>query len=141
MGDVSNNEHLTAITCFSVFAALVIMGERVHEVFGFGAFAFLVFTMIDSYRIAELKARMRVEPRSEIQPARQDKTVMAWGGLLIILGVLFLIQNFIPYRYLNHLWPLVFILLGAYLVYRAVKDREEDEKASSSNVFTERKEF
>ena len=140
MGAVYNNEYLKAITYFSVFAALVIMGDRVHEVFGFGAFAFMVFTMIDSYRTAELKARMRVEPGSEIQHLRQDKTVMAWGGLLIILGVLFLIQNFLPYRYLNHLWPLVFILLGAYLVYRAMKDREE-EKASSRSVFTERKEF
>ena len=32
MGAVYNNENLKAITYFSVFAALVIMGERVHEV-------------------------------------------------------------------------------------------------------------
>ena len=66
---------------------------------------------------------------------------MAWGGLLIVLGVLFLVQNFIPYRYLNHMWPLIFILLGAYLVYRAVKDREEDEKQAPATCLQKEKSF
>jgi cytochrome c oxidase assembly factor CtaG len=59
---------------------------------------------------------------------------------LIALGILFLIQNMIPYRFLHHLWPLVFILLGGYLVWRAVKDRDDGE-IKSSNIFSERKEF
>jgi hypothetical protein len=46
----------------------------------------------------------------------------------------------IPYRFLHHLWPLVFILLGGYLVWRAVKDRDDGE-IKSSNIFSERKEF
>jgi len=43
--------------------------------------------------------------------------------------VLFLVQNLIPYYFLNQLWPLVFILLGGYLVYHAM----QDQKKSASN--------
>src|SRR5262249_18598299 len=125
MGAVYNGEYLKAITFFAVFASLVILGDDVHGVFGFWAFAFLVFTMFDSYRTAEIRTRAQIESaRQEIQPAR-DKSVVGWGMFLIVLGVLFLIQNMIPYRFLHHLWPLMFILLGAYLVWRALRDRDE----------------
>jgi LiaI-LiaF-like transmembrane region len=140
MGAVYNGEYLKAITFFAVFASLVILGDDVHGVFGFGAFTFLIFTMFDSYRTAEIRTRIQIEPgRQAIQPAR-DKSVIGWGMFLIALGILFLIQNMIPYRFLHHLWPLVFILLGGYLVWRAVKDRD-DVEIKTSNVFSERKEF
>lgn len=130
MGAVYNNEYLKAITFFAVFAALVIMADRVHEVFGFGAFAFLVFTMFDSYRTAELRKRMVLESPEPAQVTGRDKSVMGWGIFLITLGVLFLLQNMIPYRFLHHLWPLVFILLGGYLVFRSLKDRGQDTSTS-----------
>ena len=100
--------------------------------FGFGAFAFLVFTMFDAYRTAEAKARVRLESGAagakELEPPSQDKTVAAWGVFLMILGVLFLLQNIIPYYFLHRLWPLVFIFLGAYLVYRAVREKDDGSR-------------
>jgi hypothetical protein len=126
MGAVYNNEYLKAITYFAVFAALSMLGSRVHGVFGFGSIAFLVFTMFDSYRTAEGKARKLLEssemPKEELH---QDKAILAWGVFLIILGILFMLQNLIPYYFLNQLWPLVFILLGGYLVYRAMQKQKE----------------
>ncbi len=141
MGAVYNNEYLKAITFFAVFAALVIMGDRVNGVFGFGAFAFLVFSMFDAYRTAEHRARQRLEAGPQAaEPPSQDRTVAAWGVFLIVLGAIFLLQNVIPYYLIYRLWPLVFILLGGYLVYRAVRDRE-DGKQKSSGLFTENKNF
>jgi hypothetical protein len=123
MGAVYNSEYLKAITYFAVFASLSMMGDRVHGIFGFGAFVFLIFTMFDAYRTAEAITRRRLESGivSEESP-RQDKTILGWGIFLIILGVLFLLQNIIPFYFLNRLWPVVFIILGAFLVYRALKE-------------------
>jgi predicted membrane protein len=130
MGAVYNNEYLKAVAYFAVFASLIMMGNSVHGIFGFGAFTFLVFTMFDSYRTAEQQMRTLMESSGALKEApNQDKSLMAWGIFLMILGVLFLIQNLIPYYFLNQLWPLVFILLGGYLVYHAM----QDQKKSASN--------
>jgi uncharacterized integral membrane protein len=129
MGAVYNNEYLKAITFFAVFAALVTMGDNVHAVFGFGAFAFLVFTMFDSYRVAEAKTRARVEGAPPAKQTHPDKTVVGWGIFLILLGILFMLQNVISYYFLHRMWPLVFIFLGAYLVYRYLRDPAGAESA------------
>jgi hypothetical protein len=129
MGAVYNNEYLKAITYFAVFASLCIMSDNVNGVFGFGAFVFYIFTIFDSYRTAEAITRRQLEagPNAAGSPV-QDRSNAAWGIVLIILGILFLLQNIIPYHFLNRMWPLIFIMLGAYLVYRAMQDREARRK-------------
>ncbi len=140
MGAVYNGDYQKAITQFAVFAALCIMGDSVHGIFGFGAFVFLIFTVFDSYRTAENKLRKRVEQPSEVQEPAKDQTVVAWGILLIGLGCIFLLKNFIRVEFINRLWPLVFIALGAYLVYRYVSERGDDAVAKHSATLNERKE-
>lgn len=128
MGAVYNSDYLKAITHFAVFAALVMLGNRVHGVFGFGALAFLIFTLFDSYRSAEARARKLVDAAGLPEAAAgQDKSIIAWGIFLIILGILFLLQNIIPYHFLYRLWPLVFVLLGGYLVYHSLQDRKDSQ--------------
>jgi|PlaIllAssembly_1097288.scaffolds.fasta_scaffold211190_3 hypothetical protein len=132
MGAVYNSEYMKGLTYFAVWAGLVMMGNKVNGVFGFGAFAFIVFTMFDAYRTAEANARKRLE--ASFASARlpgHDKTSIGWGVFLIILGILFLLQNLIPYYFLNRLWPLIFIAMGAYLVYRAMKEREKRSRDSA----------
>jgi hypothetical protein len=128
MGAVYNNQYIKALTFFAVFALLAIMGDEVHGIFGFGAVVFLVFTLFDSYRTAEQNLRFRLEPASAAKPVVSDRMTFGWGLFLILLGVLFLLQNIIPFHFLSRLWPLMFILLGAYLVFRFVRDRQEMEK-------------
>ncbi len=131
MGAVYNNEYMKALTYFAVFAALVIMGDRIDGVFGFGAFAFLVFTIFDSYRTAETNALARLEAKKPVEEPDRDRTVVAWGIFLIVLGVVFLLQNIIPYYFLNKLWPVVFIALGGYLIFYAIRKRDERSKGSA----------
>ncbi len=134
VGAVYNNEYMKALTYFAVFAALTVMGHNVNGVFGFGAFVFLIFTMFDAYRTAEARARARIEAGPDHEQAgerREDKTVVGWGIFLIVLGILFLLQNIIPFYFLNRLWPLAFILLGAYLVYRSLHDRGDTVRGNS----------
>jgi len=124
MGAVYNGEYVKAITQFAVFAALCVMGDDFHEVFGFGAFVFLVFTIFDSYRTAEARNLARIEGRvASVSGLSKDRSVAGWGIFLIVLGVIFLLQNIIPYHFLHRLWPLVFIGLGGYLVYFAIGKR------------------
>jgi hypothetical protein len=135
MGAVYNNEYTKAITYFAVWAALSVMGSRVNGVFGFGAFVFVIFTMFDAYRTSEAQARRRLQTGMVEEPPQQDKTIIGWGVFLILLGILFLLQNIIPYYlFVNRLWPLVFILLGAYLVYRAIQHREKQARNSNGSL-------
>jgi len=125
MGAVYNGEYMKAITYFAVFAALVIMADDIHGVFALGAVAFVVFTMFDSYRTAQIKARARLESGGIEQSPVKEGSNITWGIFLIVLGVVFLLQNIIPYYFLNRLWPLVFIGLGGYLVYYAMRERDK----------------
>jgi hypothetical protein len=135
MGAVYNNEYTKAITYFAVWAALSVMGSRVNGIFGFGAFVFVIFTMFDAYRTAEAQARRRLQTGLVGEPLQQDKTIIGWGVFLILLGLLFLLQNIIPYYlFVNRLWPLVFVLLGAYLVYRAIQNREKQARNSAGSL-------
>jgi hypothetical protein len=141
MGAVYNCEYLKAVTYFAVFAALSVMGNRIHGIFGFGASVFLLFTIFDAYRTAEAKARLRMESGVRAEPPSQDRVVIGWGIFLIVLGVLFLFQNMIPFEFLNRLWPLIFVGLGAYLVYRSAqnKDRRKSAAAGDAKVVSETK--
>ncbi len=140
LGAVYNGEYTKAITYFAVFASLSIMGDRVHGIFGFGAFVFLLFTMFDAYRTAEAMTRRRIETGLDaMKPANQDKTIVGWGIVLIVLGIVFLLQNIIPFHFLNRLWPLVFIALGGYLVYRAMEVRDR-KRSGPAGLPRDRKE-
>jgi hypothetical protein len=134
LGAVYNSEYLKAITYFAVWAALAMLGGRVSGVFVFAAIVFVLFTMFDAYRCAEAKVRLKLQPVPVSETARQDKTIIGWGVFLMILGIFFLLENVIPWHFLNRLWPLIFIALGAYLVYRAMQNRQNP---SSTNQFPE----
>jgi hypothetical protein len=139
MGAVYNGEYQKAITQFAIFAALAIMGDNVHGVFGFGAFVFLIFTLFDSYRSAEANLRTRLDSGPVQETPAKDRTVAAWGIILIVLGVLFLAKNFIRYDFLHRMWPLAFIALGAYVVYRSLRDREEESAGKTKASLSEPK--
>ncbi len=140
MGAVYNGEYQKAITQFAVFAALSVMSDSVHGVFGFGAFVFLIFTMFDSYRTAEARLRARVVEPSGSQAPSKDRTAAAWGILLIGLGCIFLLKNFIHFDFISRLWPLVFIGLGVYLVYRYVSEKDDENPVGATATVSERKE-
>jgi hypothetical protein len=139
LGAVYNSEYLKAITYFAVWSALTLLGSRISGIFGFGAIVFVLFTMFDAYRSAETKVRTRLNSIPILATAHQDKTAVGWGIFLMILGVFFLLENVIPFHFLNKLWPLLFVLLGAYLIYRALQNRKP-QTAAAQNIKLEAKE-
>jgi hypothetical protein len=130
IGAVYNSEYLKAIAYFSIFAWLIVMADAVHGIFGFASAVFLIFTLFDAYRTAEEKAQKRLESgiNSENIEAEQKDSIV-WGVLLIAMGILFLLVKIVPHQYINIVWPLIFILLGAFLIYRATQGRETPNQA------------
>jgi hypothetical protein len=129
LGAVYNGEYLKAITYFAVWAALAMLGGRVSGIFIFAAIVFVLFTIFDAYRSAEAMVRKQLTSLPISETTRQDKTIVGWGIFLMILGVFFLLENVIPFHFFNKLWPLVFVLLGAYLVYRALQNNKSQTAA------------
>jgi hypothetical protein len=121
LGAVYNSEYLKAVTYFAVWAALALLGARVSGVFVFAAIVFVLFTMFDAYRTAEAMVRTRLKAVPVSEAFQRDKTIVGWGVFLMVLGVFFLLENVIPFHFFNRLWPLIFVFLGAYLVYRALQ--------------------
>lgn len=58
------------------------------------------------------------EPNNETMRRRQGGGIMA-GVVLIVLGVLFLADNFLPYFDFGDLWPLLLVAIGAVMLWRA----------------------
>lgn len=118
IGAVYNREYTKAVVHFAMFAGLVIIAESV-TVFGLAAFAFYVFTIIDAYRSAEA-IQERGEPSLD---ERDGMNFPLWGGILVLMGVLFLLDNLgaVSIRSAIEYWPLILIFLGVYLLLGSIR--------------------
>ncbi|HNT00548.1 MAG: hypothetical protein KA522_02090 [Candidatus Saccharicenans sp.] len=58
--------------------------------------------------------------------SKKQRDNLIWGVILIILGLLFLLDNlgFDAWRFLFKLWPLILIIWGAYKLYYGLKGRQ-----------------
>lgn len=65
------------------------------------------------------------EPVSNIQ---NSKTSAVFAGIIVILiGLLFLINNFIPISWVWKLWPLILVGIGIVMIYKASKKGDDNE--------------
>jgi hypothetical protein len=117
IGAVYNREYVKAVVHFCFFAALTMISEAV-EIFGLAAFAFYVFTIIDAYRSADAIAQAEASGNLVQSEKNENLNLLLWGGVLILLGVLFLLDNLgaIYLRDAVEYWPILLIGLGIYLI-------------------------
>jgi len=65
--------------------------------------------------------------RAQRSRQREGTVALVFGGLLILLGVWFLVREYLPDVDLDVFWPVAIIVLGALFVIRAVRfDRGGD---------------
>jgi uncharacterized integral membrane protein len=59
--------------------------------------------------------------------ARKRNDPLIWGIILIVLGLIFLLQNvdIDAWGFVARLWPLILVLWGASKLYYGLKERRE----------------
>lgn len=62
---------------------------------------------------------------------RRQRNSKLGGTILVVLGILFLANNYLPHFDFSNTWPLILIAIGAALILNSVKrDRREDSHES-----------
>lgn len=120
IGAVYNRQYVKAVTHFGIFAGLVILADEGGGIFGFAAFAFYIFTIIDAYRSAQGVLRHVVADPTAMQSEEEEVKLPLWGSILVLLGVLFFLDNIgaLSLRSATHFaWPLVFVATGLYMIF------------------------
>ncbi len=60
--------------------------------------------------------------------AKQQRDALAWGIILIVVGLIFFLHNFDIHVWdiLARLWPVALIIWGAWKLYFGLKERREE---------------
>ncbi len=94
-------------TIFRVVAVLLIFAD------GIGILAYLIGWVIIPRR-PEMEAEVVTSERSELNR-------LLPGLALILIGLIFLVNNLIPWFKFGYLWPVVLIVLGVALLLKSRK--------------------
>lgn len=124
LGAVYNRQNTKAFVHFLLVCGLLELAELTGlSLLAMGGGFFYVYSMIDAYRTAQAIGQ-GLDPAQDDERLRQflQENVRTWAGILIGLGLLFLLTDVfhlltLP-RSVFRLWPLLLIGLAAYLLYR-----------------------
>jgi phage shock protein C len=94
-------------TIMRLVAVLLIFAD------GIGLIAYIIAWIIVP-RNPELEAEV-------VAPERSEFNRLLPGLALIAVGLIFLLNNLIPWFHFSHLWPLVLIVLGIFILTKAQK--------------------
>ncbi len=127
VGAIYNGQIMKAIIEVLLFGSLCALSGQSGNfgvIFGLGAAAFYCFMIIDAYRVAR---RMQLGQSVEQWPGFGD---VHWqgpiiAGLLILLGVLFLLDNLgvNVFDKIGKFWPVLLIAFGVLLFWRMTEGR------------------
>lgn len=118
-----------ALVHFGVFVGLfqlaILSGS---PIFVFGFLGMWLFTAIDSWRTAKLiRAGLTPDGAEDWIVERFKGNPKIWGGLLLVLGLLFFLQTFVPFQRLTRaILPVMLIGLGIYLLRGYIFKRRVD---------------
>ena len=94
-------------TIMRLVAVLLIFAD------GIGLIAYIIAWIIVPHN-PETEAEVVAPERSGLNP-------LLPGLALIVVGLIFLLNNFIPWFHFSYLWPLVLIVLGIVILTKAQK--------------------
>jgi len=64
--------------------------------------------------------------------AKKQRDVLVWGVILVVIGVIFFLDNFgiDVWDYLAKLWPVALIVWGGWKLYFGIKEKKETARAA-----------
>ena len=129
VGAIYNGQIVKAMVQVLLFGSLIAlsnrMGGAMGPVFGLGAAAFYFYMVIDSYQTAKARQLGQAAPEGfGLNEMKMDAPLGA--GLLIALGILFLLDNlgFPIFSQIGKFWPVLLIVLGLVLLQKRISHRD-----------------
>lgn len=128
LGAVYNAQYVKAVINVAIFALLVTIvstsnSDAVHVFFGLAIPAFIVYMMVDAYRVAT--ARLTGQAPQDM--SYTSPSAKAIGPFVLIgIGLLFLLNNFgkLDFDWLvDKWWPVILIGAGCLLAWRHMSER------------------
>lgn len=98
-------------------------------------FLLLIFSAVSPlvYILAWIIIPLRPEGEVVQAPSQIDKDRLNKylpGLILILIGAAFLMGRLWDWLSFGHFWPLALIIIGGFLIYRAMTDKKEGDDAS-----------
>ncbi len=100
--------------------------------FGFWLYVILWMVLPEkqlNIEFGQQKAEEEQQTADEGQQTEGNKklTSVVSGVIVIFIGLVFLINNFIPISWIWKLWPMILVLIGVVMIYKAVKKGGDNE--------------
>jgi hypothetical protein len=141
LGQMYNRQLTKGVILLIVFFALC-DGSGQHQGYGLFIPVLILWNMFDAYwmarRINEGGAPLPLpleNHRLEMELRWESATTPAWGVLLIVLGILFLLNNFgVTWLTYELLWPAALLVIGLWLLYTfAVSSKPKTNEQESDH--------
>lgn len=95
----------------------------------FGFWLYIILWVVIPIDGQQTETELRSEPVSEVVPATATKSTSLIAGIAVMLiGVIFLINNFIPIPWVWKLWPLILVAIGVVMIVNASKKGDGNEQ-------------
>lgn len=99
--------------------------------FLFASFGFWLYIIL--WIVAPTDGQQTMDQESETKQMPMSESVSATSSLIagiavMLIGVIFLINNFIPISWVWKLWPLILVVIGVVMIVNASKKEEDNEQ-------------
>ena len=139
LGNLYNGLYLRGVTFFLIVLSLIRLTDE-HGLFGFALAFFWLFNMIDAYRQATLiNWGVAQDLGLKDAPARPAgaQAGLAAGFILFAIGLIALLERYvaIDIDWVFELWPVALMLIGAWIVVGALRERAHQRDDDTETDF------
>ena len=148
VGAIYNGDFFKAAVHIIIFGTLISVSDAVNALgplFGLLIMGFYFYMPFEAYYTAK-KRKLRTQGIELETPIDQFHQQVAgvenkelWGGVaLVVLGMLFLMDNFRFFRLraIFEFWPIILIAIGVWLVWTYKEDKDEKKKTNDEGQVT-----